>query len=131
VSGHHQSIVFADIDDSDFGHANVRRATQNVAGSSHWAYTASYASANRDERRWGDPEQFDITRESAGHLAFGHGEHACAGMGLARLEGAAVLTALVEPVETIEVDGPPVRRRNNLIRSFRSLPLTVTPKASA
>ncbi len=91
----------------------------------------SYASANRDERRWDDPERFDITRESAGHLAFGHGEHACVGMGLARLEGAAVLTALVELVETIEVDGLPVRKRNNLIRSFRSLPLTITPKASA
>ena len=67
----------------------------------------SFASANRDERRWDDPERFDITRESAGHLAFGHGEHACVGMGLARLEGAAVLTALVERVATIELDGHP------------------------
>ena len=50
-----------------------------------------------------DPERFDITRESAGQLAFGHGEHACVGMGLARLEGAAVLTALVERVRTIEL----------------------------
>ena len=51
----------------------------------------SFASANRDERRWDEPDRFDITRESAGQLAFGHGEHACVGMGLARLEGAAVL----------------------------------------
>ena len=42
-------------------------------------------------------EHFDITRESAGQLAFGHGEHACVrGMGLARLEAAAVLSALIE-----------------------------------
>lgn len=54
----------------------------------------SFASANRDERRWDDPERFDVTRESAGHLAFGHGVHACVGMGLARLEATAVLTAL-------------------------------------
>jgi cytochrome P450 len=87
----------------------------------------SYASANRDERRWDEPDRFDITRESAAHLAFGHGEHACVGMGLARLEGAAVLTALVERVDTIALDGPPVRKRNNLIRSFRSLPVTVAP----
>ncbi len=91
----------------------------------------SFASANRDERRWDDPERFDITRESAGQLAFGHGEHACVGMGLARLEGAAVLTALVERVRTIELDGPPVRKRNNLIRSFASLPVIVAPRVLA
>jgi len=90
----------------------------------------SFASANRDERRWDDPERFDITRESAGQLAFGHGEHACVGMGLARLEGAAVLGALVERVERIDLDslaGPPVRKRNNMIRSFGSLPVVLTP----
>jgi cytochrome P450 len=86
----------------------------------------SFASANRDERRWDEPERFDITRESAGQLAFGHGEHACVGMGLARLEGVAVLTALVERVRTIDLVGPPVRKRNNLIRSFASLPVSVT-----
>lgn len=86
----------------------------------------SFASANRDERHWDDPERFDITRESAGQLAFGHGEHACIGMGLARLEGAAVLSSLVERVATIELDGPPVRKRNNLIRSFESIPVRVT-----
>lgn len=86
----------------------------------------SFASANRDERRWDDPERFDITRESAAQLAFGHGEHACVGMGLARLEGAAVLGALVDRIATIELAGPPVRKRNNLIRSFESLPVRVT-----
>jgi cytochrome P450 len=85
----------------------------------------SFASANRDERRWDDPERFDITRESAGQLAFGHGEHACVGMGLARLEGAAVFSALVERVATIELAGEPVRKRNNLIRSFASIPVTI------
>jgi cytochrome P450 len=85
----------------------------------------SFASANRDERRWDDPDRFDIRRESAGQLAFGFGEHACVGMGLARLEGAAVLSALVERVETITLDRAPVRKRNNLIRSFSSLPVTV------
>jgi cytochrome P450 len=86
----------------------------------------SFASANRDERRWEDPERFDITRESAGQLAFGHGEHACVGMGLARLEGTAILRALVERVEHIELDGPPIRKRNNLIRSFQSLPIVLS-----
>ena len=87
----------------------------------------SYASANRDERHWDRPDTFDITRESAAHVAFGHGEHACVGMGLARLEGAAILSALVARVERIELAAPPTRKLNNLIRSFGSLPITVTP----
>jgi cytochrome P450 len=87
----------------------------------------SYASANRDERRWERPDEFDITRESAGQIAFGYGEHACVGMGLARLEGAAVLTALVERVAHIELAGEPERKLNNLIRSFGSLPVRVAP----
>jgi cytochrome P450 len=87
----------------------------------------SFASANRDERRWDRPDEFDITRDSAGHLGFGFGEHACVGMGLARLEGAAVLSALVERVERIELAGIPERGLNNLIRSFRSLPVTIHP----
>jgi cytochrome P450 len=85
----------------------------------------SFASANRDERRWEHPDRFDITRESAGQLAFGHGEHACVGMGLARLEGAAVLRALVERVARIELTAEPTRKRNNLIRSFESLPVVL------
>ena len=86
-----------------------------------------FASANRDERRWDRADQFDLTRDSAAHVAFGYGQHACAGMGLARLEGAAVLTALVERVQRIELAGEPQRKLNNLIRSFRSLPVAVQP----
>jgi cytochrome P450 len=86
----------------------------------------SYASANRDERRWDRADEFDIDRESAGQVAFGYGVHACAGMGLARLEGAAVLSSLVERVGTIELAGMPERKLNNLIRSFASLPVRVT-----
>jgi cytochrome P450 len=87
----------------------------------------SFASANRDERRWDAPDTFDVSRNSAGHVGFGYGEHACVGMGLARLEGAAVLSALAARVEGFELTGPPVRKLNNLIRSFASLPVTVTP----
>lgn len=87
----------------------------------------SYASANRDERQWDDADIFAITRNSAGHVAFGHGAHACAGMGLARLEGAAVLGALVERVERFELTSPPVRKLNNLIRSFASIPTRIHP----
>jgi cytochrome P450 len=90
----------------------------------------SYASANRDERHWVDADTFDITRNSAGQVGFGYGEHACAGMGLARLEGAAVLGALVERVERFELTAPPVRKLNNLIRSFASLPVVIHPDSA-
>jgi cytochrome P450 len=91
----------------------------------------SFASANRDERRWHEPDGFDILRESAGQLAFGYGQHACVGMGLARLEGAAVLAVLAARVDRIELNGSPVRKRNNLIRSFSSLPVTVARSEAA
>jgi hypothetical protein len=51
-------------------------------------------------------------------------------MGLARLEGVAVLQALVERVAHFELSAPPVRRINNLIRSFASLPTAVYPNVT-
>ena len=45
-----------------------------------------FASANRDERKWAAPEQFDVRRKPSDHVAFGWGEHQCMGMSLARLE---------------------------------------------
>jgi cytochrome P450 len=83
-----------------------------------------YACANRDERRWDRPDEFDITRDASGQIAFGHGVHACAGMGLARLEAAAILAALIPRVKRFNL-GQTVRRPNNMIRAFASIPVTV------
>jgi cytochrome P450 len=82
----------------------------------------SFASANRDERRWDAPEVFDITRNSAGQVAFGVGVHACVGMGLARSKPA-VLGAPPR-VERFEPTAGP--QANNLIRSFAA-PVIVYP----
>jgi cytochrome P450 len=87
-----------------------------------------YASANRDERRFAEPDRFDIHRADAGgHLAFGVGRHACPGQSLARLESHALLTALARRAGTIALTGPPTRTVNNLISGFAALPLAVTP----
>lgn len=86
-----------------------------------------YASANRDERTWDQPERFDIHRDATRHLGFGHGTHGCAGQGLARLEAHAVLNALAERVERIESTGPPMWGRNNIIRGLSALPLRLHP----
>jgi 4-methoxybenzoate monooxygenase (O-demethylating) len=79
--------------------------------------------ANRDPRQWADPDRFDIARRPAGHLAFGIGIHACVGQMIARMEGELVLRALAQRVCRIELDGVPLRRPNNTLRTLASLPL--------
>jgi len=86
-----------------------------------------YASANRDELEWEDPESFDIGRDATRQLGFGHGTHACAGQGLARLETSAMLRALVERVDRIEMAAPPTWAVNNIIRRHEHLPLRLIP----
>ena len=87
-----------------------------------------YGSANRDERHFGtSAEEFDLTRQAGDHLAFGYGLHGCAGQALARIEAQAILTAIVERVAELRLAGPPVRRLNNALRSFASVPVVVTP----
>ena len=85
-----------------------------------------FSSANHDERNWENPDTFDITRDASRHLGFGYGVHSCVGQSLARLESEAVLRALLARVDRFEV-GEPVRGLNNLIRAFKSLPVTVRP----
>ena len=85
-----------------------------------------YSSANRDERVWESPDEFDIRRDATRQLGFGHGAHACAGQGLARLETHAMLEALVSRVERIESTGPPTWAINNIIRRHDHLPLRLT-----
>lgn len=86
-----------------------------------------YASANRDDQHFDRADEFDITRANAAqHVGFGYGSHGCAGQGLARQEGQAVLQALIDQVDTIEL-GDPVRGLNNVICSWASLPVTLHP----
>ncbi len=56
----------------------------------------SIASANRDERRFADPDAIDIDREDNEHIAFGFGKHYCAGSRLALLEAEVGLNALLD-----------------------------------
>jgi cytochrome P450 len=80
-----------------------------------------YGAANRDERRFAEPDRFDVTRDARDHLAFGHGVHRCAGGHLAQLELESLLRALVARVRRIEVGEPEVLM-SNLLRGWRSFP---------
>ena len=82
-----------------------------------------YASANRDEHEWDQPDTFDVRRDATRQLGFGHGSHACAGQGLARMETEAMLRALVQRVARIELAAPPTWAVNNIIRRHERLPL--------
>ena len=84
-----------------------------------------FGSANRDERKYADPERFDVTRNPADHVSFGHGIHLCLGAALAKAELIATLTALTSRVTSLEI-GQPVRRLNNTARGLGNLPVTVT-----
>lgn len=86
-----------------------------------------YASANRDERFWDRPEDFDVTRDAAPQLGFGHGVHGCAGQGLARLETQAVLRSLLTRVDRLELAGTPAWGTNNIIHKLDRLPLRLVP----
>jgi cytochrome P450 len=86
-----------------------------------------YASANRDEREWDNPTTFDITRDAGRQIGFGQGAHACAGQSLARLETTAILQALIERVDRIEVTGSPTWAINNIIHRHERLPLKLIP----
>jgi 4-methoxybenzoate monooxygenase (O-demethylating) len=83
------------------------------------------ASANRDPEHWQEPDRFDITRRVQGHVGFGAGFHVCVGQVIARMEGELLLTALAQRVASIELAGPPIRRLNNAVRGFASLPVEV------
>ena len=85
------------------------------------------AAANRDPRRWEHPERFDVRRKASGHVAFGAGIHMCVGQMLARLESEMMLAALLPRVARIEIVGEPMRKLNNNLRQFASLPIELTP----
>ncbi|MDI9974392.1 cytochrome P450 [Rhodococcus sp. IEGM 1307] len=83
--------------------------------------------ANRDPRRWENPDVFDLGRNPSGHVGYGMGIHQCVGQHVARLESEALLTALASRVESLEIAGPVRRHLNNTLRSWESVPVAVRP----
>jgi 4-methoxybenzoate monooxygenase (O-demethylating) len=82
-------------------------------------------SANRDPRRWENPDVFDLGRDPSGHVGFGFGIHQCVGQHVARLEGSTILNTLANRVASIEINGATRRHHNNTLRAWESLPVRV------
>jgi len=87
--------------------------------------TLCIGAANRDPRQFPDPETFDIGRTPNRHLAFGSGAHQCAGMALARLEGAIAISRFLARFPAYALNGPPVRGGRARFRGFLSVPCSV------
>lgn len=88
-------------------------------------------SANRDERRFAEPDRFDLRREGSGHLAFGWGTHFCLGARLARNEAGAALGALLARADKLELAGDGVDRiASPMFRGPRELRLRFQPRCS-
>ena len=118
-----------------------RRTTAEVAVAGRRLPANAYViaivgSANRDERHWGpSAEQFDVTRNPQGHLAFGLGNHFCLGASLARLEARIALEALLDELPRRERSEPRVEHIDSfLIRGPKRLllrPISTSATTSA
>ena len=82
-------------------------------------------SGNHDERRFDDPDAFDVHREIGHHLSFGYGLHFCLGAALARLEGRVALDEVLNRFPEWDVDWDhAVMARTSTVRGWESLPVT-------
>lgn len=88
-----------------------------------------YASGNRDERKFENPDQFIINRSDArNHMAFGYGVHRCMGNRLAELQLRILWEELLKRFDDIEVVGEPERVQSNFVRGYSELMVKLTAK---
>jgi cytochrome P450 len=84
-----------------------------------------YASGNRDEREFANPDVFDITRKPARIASFGAGQHACLGTHVARLEGKICLETILARIPDYEVDlARATRFHTEFVQGYASLPIS-------
>ncbi|CAN7154697.1 cytochrome P450 [Bradyrhizobium sp. LjRoot220] len=93
--------------------------------------TLCIGAANRDPQQFADPENLDIGRTPNRHLAFGTGAHQCAGMALARLEGAIAISRFLARFPDYALKGEPVRGGRVRFRGFLSVPCQVGASTGA
>ena len=83
-----------------------------------------YASGNRDETVFEDPDKLSIDRPNARqHLSFGFGVHRCMGNRVAELQLRLLWEELLQRYSRIEVVGAPKRAISNFVRGYTELPV--------
>lgn len=88
-----------------------------------------YASGNRDERKFDNPDQLIIDRKDArNHISFGYGIHRCMGNRLAELQLRILWEELLKRFDDIEVVGEPERVQSNFVRGYSKLMVKLTAK---
>ncbi|MCB1690510.1 MAG: cytochrome P450 [Halioglobus sp.] len=88
------------------------------------------AAANRDERRFADPDRFDIHRDRAPHNTFGYGIHTCPGNVLARQEGRIFIEEMLKRFPEWDIDMEQAKLTcTSTVRGWDTLPARVTAKA--
>jgi len=89
----------------------------------------SLGAANRDPRRYAEPDAFDVFREDKQHISFGDGAHRCLGMHLARLEMRVLLNAVLDRLPGLRLDpaGEDVHIHGMIFRSPPNLPVRFDP----
>jgi cytochrome P450 len=86
-----------------------------------------WASANRDERQYEQPDVLDFDRGRIAHLGFGHGLHHCLGSALAKVEGRVALEVLLSRLPDYRISGPLAPGKKPFVRGYRGIPATFTP----
>jgi len=84
-----------------------------------------YGAANRDPRKFPEPDTFQLTRNPTDHLAFGFGPHTCLGAQLARIQTRVLFERMLSKVKRIELMAGQTRTANPLLRGFDTLPVTL------
>ena len=89
-------------------------------------------SACRDERRYANPDRYDVRRDVGMHLALGWGRHLCLGKSLARLEGRIALEEIFARFPNYEVDESRLRRVYvTNVAGYCEMPITYAPRVAA
>ena len=87
-----------------------------------------YCSANRDEKVFADPHQFDLARTPNEHVGFGGpGPHFCLGANLARREIRVMFDRILHRLPDLEITAPPARLESNFIHGIKRMPCAFTP----
>ncbi|MEX0407492.1 cytochrome P450 [Aquibium sp. LZ166] len=85
--------------------------------------------ANRDPRKWDDPDRFDVMRDTANvHMSFGADRHNCIGQNVARMEAEVMLRELFKRVKRLEPAGDPHYLIHNQLITIDRLPLRAMPR---